>query len=733
MLDQTTQVNRMTLRKSTNDGGYWDQFLLSDVNSCAYSVLPNPVNDNVIYVGGEIASSNGSTVATIFKTTDKGTAWTRIGMSTFTQSSERVNVLQSDMNNPNRIFAGTNYALFRSTDAGASWSKIISNGDVNSVLIDPSNANTIYCTTRYNGVQLSTDGGATWKDFNENLGSMRVECMDFDATNGALYVGTTDYGVFRRFVSGGGGVQPPPSSWSYKANTGKNATVAVNASIDPKIGTQSLRTDDAIGVFFSRGDSLICAGYTLWKTGQNTAITAWGDDDQSTMKDGFAEGEALRFRIWDATAGKAYDAVAQYSLGSGLFTANGLYVLSSLTATTISTHRIVLQQGWNIISSYITPRDSTLDSVFVKIRPRMVIAKNSAGQVYWPAYSINTIGKWNQRQGYQINMQSQDTLTVSGDEINPQQVTLTLPQGWNMVAYLRNCGMRADSALASITAGLVIAKNGAGQVYWPVYGINTIGNMRPGQGYQVYLTSSATLAYPANTGPAPPGQLTKLQWAATRQEAEATHFLSASARTGVNSTLLIEGSALRDGDEVGAWTSSGLLVGSGVVENGKAILTVWGDDPSTDSREGAREHEALFLKQWLQAQQKVQSLEITGILDVLGGGTKQGALHFEADGVSMVSVSGQASVVPAWFELGQNYPNPFNPTTAISYQLPAISFVTLRVFDMLGREVATLVNEICQPGVYAVHWDASSFPSGVYVYRLQAGANVASRKMVLVK
>ena len=89
--------------------------------------------------------------------------------------------------------------------------------------------------------------------------------------------------------------------------------------------------------------------------------------------------------------------------------------------------------------------------------------------------------------------------------------------------------------------------------------------------------------------------------------------------------------------------------------------------------------------------------------------------------------------VPLAYQLMQNYPNPFNPTTAISYQLPAISFVTLKVFDVLGREVAVLVNDVRQPGVYTVRWDASSFPSGVYLYRLEAGDFRAARKLMLVK
>jgi hypothetical protein len=80
-----------------------------------------------------------------------------------------------------------------------------------------------------------------------------------------------------------------------------------------------------------------------------------------------------------------------------------------------------------------------------------------------------------------------------------------------------------------------------------------------------------------------------------------------------------------------------------------------------------------------------------------------------------------------------NYPNPFNPVTVISYQLAVNSFVTLRVYDLLGREVATLLNEETLAGSYSVRWNATNFPSGIYFYRLSAGGQRQIGKMNLAK
>ncbi len=85
------------------------------------------------------------------------------------------------------------------------------------------------------------------------------------------------------------------------------------------------------------------------------------------------------------------------------------------------------------------------------------------------------------------------------------------------------------------------------------------------------------------------------------------------------------------------------------------------------------------------------------------------------------------------YELTQNYPNPFNPTTSIQYAISSKQFVTLKIYNLLGREVATLVNENKEAGNYMVNFDASILPSGVYIYKLQAGDFVQTKKMILLK
>ncbi len=89
--------------------------------------------------------------------------------------------------------------------------------------------------------------------------------------------------------------------------------------------------------------------------------------------------------------------------------------------------------------------------------------------------------------------------------------------------------------------------------------------------------------------------------------------------------------------------------------------------------------------------------------------------------------------LPTHYKLEQNFPNPFNPETSIRYNISKTSLVTLKVYDILGRQVQTLVNGMQTPGQYTVNFNAKKFASGVYLYRLQAGNFIETKKLMLLK
>jgi len=120
------------------------------------------------------------------------------------------------------------------------------------------------------------------------------------------------------------------------------------------------------------------------------------------------------------------------------------------------------------------------------------------------------------------------------------------------------------------------------------------------------------------------------------------------------------------------------------------------------------------------------------ILAVEGWGGSSGNANIT---VSVGSSSSDESqrIIPEGYALEQNYPNPFNPTTTISFSLQSKSYVSLKIFDVLGREVSTLVSKELSAGTYSQQWIPGSLPSGVYFYRLQTGLFTETKRLVLLK
>lgn len=124
----------------------------------------------------------------------------------------------------------------------------------------------------------------------------------------------------------------------------------------------------------------------------------------------------------------------------------------------------------------------------------------------------------------------------------------------------------------------------------------------------------------------------------------------------------------------------------------------------------------------------------TGLLSSLSQNFKAssgaaGAFYGEAGPTGVEDIQS----LPTVYALEQNYPNPFNPSTIISYALPKQSFVSLKIYDVLGRVAKTLINETQAPGIYRLNFDASGLASGVYFYRLVTGSFVDTRKLVLLR
>jgi hypothetical protein len=242
--------------------------------------------------------------------------------------------------------------------------------------------------------------------------------------------------------------------------------------------------------------------------------------------------------------------------------------------------------------------------------------------------------------------------------------------------------------------------------------------MKPGFGYWIKTTSSVTLVYPSSS------IMPIMPKVSGEKLAKASQFASEiQSREWISlwgDNIMVHGKLLPVGTMITAKTNTGLICGAGEVwEAGRfGMISIYKDDAETEEVEGVKEGEEITL--YLGDYQVSTTIRWTKFGDVVN-------FNEVATGIP------EFSPLPTEFALNQNYPNPFNPTTMIRYQLPKASMVTLKIFDVMGREVTTLVKEQKEAGYYEVQWNARNCASGVYFYTIRTGEYSKTLKLLLVK
>ncbi len=191
-----------------------------------------------------------------------------------------------------------------------------------------------------------------------------------------------------------------------------------------------------------------------------------------------------------------------------------------------------------------------------------------------------------------------------------------------------------------------------------------------------------------------------------------------------------------------------MLTVANVSETSPAANVTIKPHPTLSKGEGFQEKTITFhqSEQTIEILNPKEEKEVTFIFDISRNAqiNKRDTIDFmitSPDGIMMTKQFVFSYAGPKEFKLEQNFPNPFNPITTIQYQIPASpksspkerTSVTLRIYDILGSEVATLVNEEKEAGYYEVNWNASNLASGVYIYRLQTGSFISVKKMMLLR
>jgi len=439
--------------------------------------------------------------------------------------------------------------------------------------------------------------------------------------------------------------------------TGANHTVVIDGAAVIDLNDMPIEVGDALGVFFTdeNGD-LQCGGFVTW-TGSTNSIAAQGDDTTTDEIDGFTAGSTFIWVIWDSSEGAAFAATAEYSTtmpNQGEYTTNGISALSGLaTMPAVSEQIISMPTGWSIFSTYMAAENMDMADVLAPIYDDLVIAKNNAGLAYLPEWNFNGVGDLEVGQAYQVKLTNANDLTIVGTYMSPEENSIALTAGWNMIGYLRIEPSDAAAVLFDVnaTGNLVIAKDYNGQAYLPEWDFNGIGDMLPGQGYQLKINNDDILTYLSND------ESYRMLTAEVTNNTP-SHF-ERVAITDNNMTIVIEDAAWdvlpTTGSEVAAYDRAGNMIGSALYTSPVTVLTVWGDDATTNSKDGLVVSEAVSFKVW--SNNETNTFEVSKWID--------GSSDYNVDAINVAS----------------------SITTTNINQLLSTSRELVRVINVLGQEV----------------------------------------------
>lgn len=556
--------------------------------------------------------------------------------------------------------------------------------NVNLVNIEYSTNRGMDWNTMVNGITAS-DRSYSWiVNANTVISSKEYKIRISDADNSAIrdsselfsIKGTNGYTV--------------PKSWEFTSATGNNAVVIIpnRSGVIPTVLDVNINHGDAIGVFYSNNGELKCAGYSVYDTTYNTAITVWGDNPSTSPKDGFAVNETYFYKIWDSNTGIDYDANSVYSSGNSYYTSSvsslGVSILSSLKGYKRLSVNLRANR-WGLISSNLLPKSLTMDSMIAPIRTKLVQVKDEGGRIFMPSQSINQLTTWDLSTGYEVFTNSDATWTVDGSSVNPISYAKTLiASQWHIIAYLRQTAASPSTVFASFPQ-VIMSKDADGNIYYPAYNINTIGTMQPGQGYKVVSNTTFGGFYTsaANSITTPISSIFKMDDA----QFDPVYFKPKYNATGSSSVLIVNIPELEFGDEIAVFNSKNDLVGASFSKGTETPIVIWGDDLSTSIQDGAKDGEILHLQLWQRKINKVSTLEIKKVTDKLTGMELGNSILYAKDAI----IETDCALASTGVEERQVdnldirvYPNPTSDFVSI---LTTFNMIKIRLMDNLGKVV----------------------------------------------
>ena len=506
---------------------------------------------------------------------------------------------------------------------------------------------------------------------------------------------------------------PFPLPWTF-TQTSSSHVILIQENIPITIDGTNIDHGDYMGVFYTDNGIEKCGGYSSYTSGV-FPVVAWADDGFSSVKDGFDANETMLWKVWRMSDGAEVEMTATYDANfpnQGDFSSNGMSSLLSISGSApnlLTSQEIIIQDYWSIISTYIDPVSSSISDVMAPIVANITIVKDGEGKMYWPQYSVNLIGEMEMGKGYQIKLTTPDTLVIEGDLIQPDTTVIEIPASWSIMGYLRTSPAPITEMLSPIVSEVIIVKSMLGTIYWPIYSVNQIGNMVPGEGYQFNMNTAQSFSYPANSVP----------FSKSLEIGKEQHRPQLKP-TGQNMTLGIIHSTIQGEKTINVYSHSGLLVGTATPTGNFTAITLWGNNETTPIVDGLLPDEEFIVK--VVADNETELLIGTWIE---GDGT------YRANKIAIVE---QAKVTDANTTEPRIYPNPTSdklfvelPQSGCNSKLR--SYLKIEILNVQGQVV--LQKEIGNGTVVEV--DVKDLVAGEYFVRVMDSEKTIFNKSIIKK
>ena len=469
---------------------------------------------------------------------------------------------------------------------------------------------------------------------------------------------------------------------------------------------------------------------TSQRSGEQLNITAIGSIDNCCFGGfqvpGYVEGNPIVIKYWSAE-GEFECAInhPEFLVGSGDWGEPFTGVSLQVPETCVFAYGCAVDPMVNNLLSFnFYPDEPLFATLFEDIA---FMAWDDMGGFYVPSYGIDQIGHIDILKGYKVfsAQDEQAVLFATGLPADPGQPIMWQPNMNNLFAYLPQQPMLAEDVLGPFDDDILIVSNDAGEYYVPSLDVHTLTIMYPCEGYQVFTQRETAVMFSYPLGGLIRHSSTQIARDSYRDACRSQ--LYSPQCTGISQPVIITdyGNHVQRGDEIAVY-AHGELVGAGQV----ADL----DQPLAVSCWQAVEEFGISLPGFSPGDEIELRHRRTGSsperpLSVILNSHRFGETPLVVGSIT----SDSESNIPRELRLLPAYPNPFNATVSLQYELAGTRDIDLRIYDLQGRSVATLLQGYQSAGRHTVQWQAGSAASGVYLVQLSVGDQIRQEKILLLK